>query len=253
MLPYLNAGAHPVPKGGNAILMNYGLSWLYDFFNLVRAQQQNNSGLLPKDSINELSRLAKAIFGDETNRKEFITAFPRSIAIDPDISLRSRIKMAMACLYVLLHEYGHIALGHTEDLRKWPRLESLPKDKLHDYCDIMRKWEYEADKFAYDILCGEHAELGTPVPGQRFADMTVTDVFGIMGLAAGIEKRAEAPGDTHPAPKNRLFRLLGVGSDQELLEWARTSEKGDADDGRFVDEMLIPLLEATGAIESASP
>lgn len=249
MLPYVNAGAHPVPNGGNAILMNFGLSYLYDFYNLFNEREQDKSALT-KDSVDQLTRLAQAIFGDDIARKELVAAFPRSINASPDIKLQSRIRMAMSFLYVLLHEYGHVAKGHTEQIRSWPSLKLLPVRELHKYCEVLRQWEYEADAFAYDVLCGKHAEAGTPVPMRDFLDSSISSVFMVMGLAVGLGKRVEAPFDTHPIPRKRLFKLFGVASDQEFLKRSPSIDGDKTDSDGFVDKMLAPLLKATGAIKA---
>jgi len=248
MIDYLNAGAHPVPNGGNAILMNFGLCFLHDYFISFLQTQQRHAGSLPPGAIGGLARLAKAIFGDPENRTEFLPAFPRSLQADAEIALQSRIKMALACLFILLHEYGHIALGHTDELRKWPRLYRLAASELQEYCGVMRGWEFEADRFAFDVLSGKMAVPGTPLPGTRTLNMVMSDVFGIMALAIG-SKTAESPDDTHPLPKHRVFRLCGVKDDAEFREWAKDRVEELSGEDAFVTEMLMPILVATDAVK----
>jgi len=247
MLDYLNAGACPVPAGGNAIVMNLGLAFFFDFFILVIQTQQAHGGSPPPDALAELSRLAKAIFGDSRNRQEFVTAFPRSLQADGDIMFQARIKMARACLFVLLHEYGHVALGHTDQLRKWPHLGSLPPNERRKYLATMRGWEFEADRFALDTLAGKMAAPGSPLPGPKTIRLTITDVFGIMAQADGL-RSVESPDDTHPLPKQRLFRLIGVKDDAEFIMWLSGSPEDPPESKAFTVEMLGSILAATGDV-----
>lgn len=244
-LPYLNAGALRTPSGGDAILINFGLCYLYDYFNFVYLNPPPASGDPGGAQKAQATRLARAIVGDKSSRAEFVTAFPRSINVDPDIALFSRIRMAISTLFVTLHEYGHIALGHTATRSKWPL--PLPARQRHSYHAKLWEWEFEADQFAYDVLRGKMAPAGTPIPSRKLADMGPEDVFILMGLAHGFDRKS-SPNDSHPLPKDRLFRLLGVKSDSEFLALRRSREIGAPDDGRFVDEILGPLLKATGAI-----
>lgn len=243
-LPYLNAGAHPVPEGGSAILMNVGLSLLNDFFIKYENMLIAESDL---DAIrSELAHLAKAIFGSRKHFGAIVSATPQSLQADDDIRLTTGFRMAMATLFVMLHEYGHIFCGHTDEMRSWPRLEIQTPEVRNKYYAKMRSWEHEADKFALDALLGSSADPEFGLPPKHLVHHSVLDVFMVMSLASGTNV-SEAPTGTHPHPKTRLLRLYGLNSDHELLglkkQW---SEDGSQESDDFMNSSIIPLLRKTG-------
>ncbi len=250
-VPYLNAGAFPVPGGGDAILLNMGLSYMYDYY--ICFDQMGNALYKDPTATVTIIKLARAVFGSRTDRVAFVTAFPRSLAADSSASLSARIQMAMGTLFVLLHEYGHIALGHTSEFRKWERDALLTEPDLKARRLKQREWEYEADAFAFDVLSGKRGNAGAPAPGEGFRNNSVGRFFGLLGL--GTE-----PSDveyllrSHPTGRERMFRLLGLSNEPTRHELECAMRGSGADDNdRFVNELLKPLLEQTGAISSSPP
>lgn len=53
-------------------------------------------------------------------------------------------------LFILLHEYGHVVLGHLNDLKLWEG-HPLSKDKIKFFSGAIEK-EFEADRFALTTL-----------------------------------------------------------------------------------------------------
>jgi hypothetical protein len=243
VIPYLNAGALPVPSGGDAILMNLGLSHLNDFFikhdNLLN--QKADHAVIKQ----ELTALAKAIFGSRRHFGAMIAAAPELLAADSEMRLKSSCCMAMATLFILLHEYGHIACGHTKELRKWPRLELQTYEDRIKYCETMRNWEYEADQFAHDAMMGKFVTNGFSAPDASQVRRTIIDVFFTMALSAGDVLSPDHTA-THPHPKVRLYRLLGITSDADFQEYLLTAFDEVDKNNTFIEDSLIPLLRDTG-------
>ena len=113
----------------------------------------------------------------------------------------------------------------------------------------MQEWEYEADRFAFDVLSGMKAALGTPLPGSAQLKTMILDVFSIMSFAIG-NQTTESPDDTHPLPKHRIIKLYGLQNDAEFQQWLRMPYEESSGGETFFAEMLMPILAATGVVNN---
>ena len=154
-IPLFNAGAGPVPAGGAVILMNdgiWGIEIMLSYFKKIQASGGQEITALAQplaDCIRGLNGVSPLF--------AFADAPILDFAVEQEIA---KLRKFLLC-YVLLHEYGHIALGHVEALRHW-RDYPVSQDKLMERRAQMRQWEFESDSWAAELLlrgCKNKAEI----------------------------------------------------------------------------------------------
>ncbi|MCJ7813694.1 hypothetical protein MUP95_10315, partial [bacterium] len=154
-IPLFNAGAGPVPAGGTVVLMNdgmWGIEIMLSYFKRIQASGGNGFTALAQplaDCIRGLNNVSPLF--------TFADAPILDFATEQEIA---KLREFLLC-YVLLHEYGHIALGHVEALRHW-RKNLVNRDGLIKRRAQMRQWEFESDSWAAERLlrgCKNQAEI----------------------------------------------------------------------------------------------
>jgi len=109
--------------------------------------------------------------------------------------------------FVMLHECGHIALGHISELQKWlKKKETNSKEELHRY-GLIRDFELEADSFA----CKSLSQL---YPDGSSFEQPLMILFSMLLLCEDHSKPNFV--STHPSAKLRFYKCLeSLGQDPE--------------------------------------
>ncbi len=131
--------------------------------------------------------------------------------------------------YVLLHEFGHIARGHTDECRAWLQSDrSLTNEQLLRRSARRREFEFEADRFAMLYIKRKYDEdmkdqevdsaqmamgINVVLPPETLAYMaSITHLFELFNTAETARKakgKHEPPElRTHPGPFERLEKVL---------------------------------------------
>jgi hypothetical protein len=123
---------------------------------------------------------------------ELLRETPRSLQV-PALTIVSTVR-----LFAILHEIGHIELGHLDRYRRWfPwrrrsfRTEDLP---IREYSNRSKRFEHEADVFA--VAHG-------PKTNSLLAAASI--FFSLLGLVHSMRGHV---GQSHPHAANRLAHLL---------------------------------------------
>ncbi len=99
--------------------------------------------------------------------------------------------------FVVLHEFGHIALGHTDKLREWIRdKQSFSDPKIFE---TMRSYEFAADEFAVDAV------LRNPQVEQNTLLHYLPSFFFLLHFA---DEDSESGLCGHPPGLDRLKRVM---------------------------------------------
>jgi len=116
----------------------------------------------------------------------------------------------------ILHEYGHVALGHTDWLRE------LVEDQVrckrcrlswHELRAQQRSNEYAADEFAALALIAYGKDSGSTKEGLEFKNhvlgWSAQMLFTLFHFAQSFGMPDDdSPDATHPLPKNRINAFL---------------------------------------------
>ena len=196
ILPFFNAGAGPVPKGGDIVLVHQGLMWLDTWMSCWHLCSWNDQ-ILDRDSEMMIIRaslpaLARTILGIAEPKDGFVAIKLTAISalMNMEQQLLAFIAESYAWQFILLHEFGHIALGHTQTLRRWRPEHELSRAKLAARRAEMREFESAADLFAVKHF---------PPPAMRRSGSTLKPAYDLLVpvLAAlfGLFRLGEQPQD----------------------------------------------------------
>jgi Zn-dependent protease with chaperone function len=125
-------------------------------------------------------------------------------------------------LFVLLHEYAHITLGHLNENKLWQG-HPLTSDSAEVFASSFQK-EYEADEQAFRWLMeGDWSSLVEKdfLFGENNAPYIISELFvWLSGIAPANQSSYYAIPRSHPHPLDRAKNLLryasniGWGSDE---------------------------------------
>jgi hypothetical protein len=107
-----------------------------------------------------------------------------------------------AVLFVLAHEAGHIALGHTSNKRLVAERKSHAL-RIDEQLSLPQEQELEADAFAFKSIREEAREWFTP------------SMLFFLGPFAFLEAFSRPVRDTHPLASNRAAQLAAMVSARE--------------------------------------
>jgi len=155
---YVNGTSIPAPDGRDVVVINSGLEFLeFWVYRLMMFEQGMLKGGLDEALENmkrfglKLPALSKSILNipgrylSEDDKDLFSIVFPKGEIFRQE----GRGRALVLRMFIVLHEYGHVLLGHTDWYRKWRRegveVNSILTSTLHDF-------EYVADGFAIDAL-----------------------------------------------------------------------------------------------------
>jgi hypothetical protein len=200
--------ASPAPAGGNIILFHAGLSGMYGIcqdtcvlFNMVNNLQEKG---VPREVISiietaQFAKLARHYLEYEIapEYKELFESLPVDEAEISDKHSDIVYASTHICLaFTILHECGHIELGHTEQIRN---RDAFPSQQE------MHQFEFEADTFALSLLESSSSN----------GDLPVVSICELLSYYARTRILSGEPRSTptHPSFEDRISNLLRVSNE----------------------------------------
>ena len=203
---FLQAGAHPVPAGGNVITINQGLFsapfWVAALKRIVWGQRFGLSRTDREELLAGLPPLSPLVMRGARGavaRPEILEYQEKIRALRQGKNLD--IDEAFPQLFVLLHEFGHIALGHTAEIRSWPSLPEIQRQRTLDLLERSRQLEHEADRFAA-------GRIGPLLPARESAQVGLAFFFGMLHAHELYETQAPLESRTHPPALQRFEHAI---------------------------------------------
>ena len=236
----INAGVAPVPSGGNVIFIEFGALSQLATVNVLHLKLTSLENQSPRERLKWYSLLYKqgsALRNKELNEIIDLSSFSQ-------LEIESAETHAIIQLYfLLLHEFGHIVLGHTDKIRHTSvKTQQAPNNKV-PIAVIERSHERElaADKFAAECIKNIDSVLGFSC--LEHLSFSLSSLFETQRFPWVSQGRTEFSSATHPDPKARLEKLIpiiyGLES-EEILE--RTLILADRLDwGASVGRMVVSL------------
>lgn len=223
LLPKLeiSAGACPVPGGGDVIILSEGFHHLplWHIWDLICASiPEEWDGLVERNAMMKFE-IAPLVMGRCEN--PFLTLQSISTRIqekivehrlDPgELQAYSTSRNLATLQFVLLHELGHIALGHTDEARDWKAYERLLEHERQERTATMHRFEFDADRFVAEVIKTKSRDFQPSVARhilERFG--SVANDFFIL-VECSDKMNAVRPSPTHPPAlvrKTAVHKLL---------------------------------------------
>ena len=167
---------------------------------------RDSQGMTIRASLPALARTMLGIAKPEDGLVA-IKLMAKAALMDVEQQLLAFVAESYAWQFILLHEFGHIALGHTKTLRRWQPEHELSRAKLVARRAEMREFESAADLFAVQHF---------PPPAMRRSGSTLKPAYDLLVpvLAAlfglfrlGEQPRRDVHGD-HPPAAERFRDVL---------------------------------------------
>jgi hypothetical protein len=221
--PFLNAGACPVPHGGDFIMLNEGIfmapSWVGAF---QRALFRKDFDISDDEAIqifSDLPHLSRAIM----QGPEAYFSSPKPMqALVRNIELLGKEKdwtfhQVFPIVFVILHELGHIKLGHTTVIRDWPKPENLSKSLEYGLLSTRRRFEHEADGFAARTILELAKKLAI---NDGSVEMGIAFFFALVRTYEKQQAKIPLNLRTHPPATLRFHQAIKlVCSKKRLSGW----------------------------------
>lgn len=238
----INAYAYSTSDCGEAeVSINYGIGYLHEYFCLYYSTH-GIAGLNEKkpseDQYLELYVLARECFGFGPGQILHFFIPPDSYeAITPLSELmHAKLTTIRSMLFIILHEIGHVVLGHVSEHNSWKADEALTTDELKERRAIERKWEYDADYFAFRALAGQFKkDTRYPILGSMLPVESMYPFFRVATFVDNSEENnSEQTLRQHPYPSERSSRLFKNArdlinryfiNDEEWIEKTKHNEK----------------------------
>lgn len=218
-LSFFNAGASPAPGTGNIITINIGLfeSALWPLalertlegkqLGLTKRQRQEIAAMLPALAV-VLMEGADAMYRDPA----LLTVTSDVAALVGGREIKVTPLTGFSQAFVLLHEYGHIIKGHTDEIRDWPPAGELISQRHTDLLARSRSMEFEADAFASErcerLFGGDATRTGLML------------LFLLFHAHWHLTKQKPAELRTHPPPRERYEAAMSfVRSESGINNW----------------------------------
>jgi hypothetical protein len=197
----LNAGAIPVPSGGECILLHSGITRAGDLARLLYAD-------VSKETMLAFSALSHHVTVGGASAKDVAKAVELANAERSPSGIDTR--GTIASMFILMHEYAHVMLGHLELLRGVV-FTTLSGKQKRGLLEAMRHYEYEADEWAYARMLDADWHLCSferDPNGKMTCALGLTFVFEILRIAELLQPNSNHDMQTHPAAYDRKGRLL---------------------------------------------
>ena len=154
----LEAGAIPVPSGGNVVLIStkiqmvrHWLACLAAILDLEPLKSRASARVCYSDSEKrKIIRLLPDLAQSITDAQPFAKLLLLTQTILPILN-EFEIQLAGQLMeqFIILHEFGHIALGHTDRIREFRKHGTAISN---EEIQVRLQLELEADRFAGDAL-----------------------------------------------------------------------------------------------------
>lgn len=212
-LASLNAAAIRSPSGGAVILLHAGLELQLEYFITCWEAMRTRCPPAPTERLSREAEEALIGIGmvvsestiDPAKLRENAPFLFSLLSGENDAYFRSLLHVLHAEVFVLLHEYGHIALGHhTAAATHELHLGQVSVERF----TYDQEREFAADKFACDVLArahrGDSSNLIYKVVSIGFLFM----YFELMDIWKSVDYSSE--GQTHPPPAERWGRICDL-------------------------------------------
>ncbi|MFC2003133.1 hypothetical protein ACFLV4_04225 [Chloroflexota bacterium] len=209
-IPIFNAGAGPVPMGGEVIIINDGLRAGIDFLTgyYSKISDELSEGTENIEDIieafitnsDEVGAIFCAINGI-ASKVDSMPRFPIMYTEEQEAGIRRLNNMLM--FFVLLHEYGHVILGHVEELRCSSPEWKLSKSELRKRYSKMRKWEIEADIWACNCLV---SNVGSERRNESI--LYLAHIYAILHISYSLLRSEVGVLETHPSGEDRYNNIM---------------------------------------------
>jgi hypothetical protein len=215
---YFDAGAGPAPGHGDVILITSWLAFLGLWVEWVECFFFGRFGPVGDNELVRIVPMGKALAG------ALLGVVPLQILEKCDQELEQRLGsrrdkpragfyMNIMRAFVVLHEFGHVALGHTDQLRQWRAKDELSHDEQIARSEEERECESAADSFAIEFVKNASpSSMGTET-GRRGRDeqflYASLMLFMLFDLGDFARSRASdvGPLDSHPPPIVRFTNV----------------------------------------------
>ena len=209
----LNAGAMPVPSGGECILLNSGIAYSGDLAALLYLFGSEDGSALTKQQMAQAMAGFLAVARHATvGERDFGTVAmgvkaAREIRKESELDTRGTIMK----MFILLHEYGHVVLGHVDLIRNVD-FRRLSDWERRSFLRTMRDCEFEADRWAFErMLAADWSACAfeRDPDGRITCVVSVFLVFQLFRFAAAFSKDVDPELSTHPPATERAEAFLG--------------------------------------------
>ncbi len=233
-----NAGACPVPGGGDVIFVNEGFHHLrmWHIWNVISANVPEKwDGPIPTYELFKM-RVAPHVLHPKSESFRLTEELYKSASAEIEehkldrAYVRQRLSdyVTSTLQFLLLHEFGHVALGHTYEARDWPKSQIRLSDSERNLLiQRMHVFEFEADRFAVEAFVSEIKKQDDSDIRRRmiyalmtnFADFFLLIEFGNLEFFQAPQESGRC---THPASIDRsnaaLKHLKSIaGADADIL------------------------------------
>lgn len=244
---FVNAGAHPVPSGGDVVTLNDRFTqvgvwcdWIgWHYYDSSNAAMQNIPSVIDDATVKEWQQTYESTFTKTHQLGLAILGAPDTNPIidrcsqelrEVGATSRGGFYSGFLMLIAAFHEFGHVVLGHTDWFRN--RLDDCAAGYVPtpsttaDWLQELRNFEYEADAFAAEFMQGLPSESGPTGESNREYVLfwAAQFLFMLFGTVEGESKEthegnrvAEYIDDVtrdHPNAWNRLSRFyIAMGID----------------------------------------
>lgn len=239
---FLNAGAIPVPSGGECILLHSGITSGGDLARILYSFSSDDASSLTREDMTNAMKGFLAVARHVTVGESDIESVASGIALADTERSESGLdtRGTIINMFVLMHEYGHVQLDHLEVVRDLD-ISTLSDSQRKELFHVMRSCEYKADSWAYRRLMEadwSSCAFERDPDGRITAALGICLVFEFLHLAEAFRDSGESALDTHPPARNRKQAFLDYCRRWELgsdMDWQATVMQ------KFVD--LFPTLK----------
>ena len=226
----LNASAVKMPSGAPAVLLDLFtlqvIPVILECFHCA-VTRESDDPISTEYTYDEYIRSLTNLAGYCASGDERLLAFSHAmeVAIPQRFSGLIGSQSFLIQTFLLLHEYGHIVKGHLSD-EHITTLRALPTRSVAIYENTTDQ-EFEADEFAFRILCQYVEEIGGDLRPAHIAEQ----IFVILAFFSLVEffhkpSSSRQISATHPEALERLRRIATlVDMDRDSSAWFDFAEK----------------------------
>jgi hypothetical protein len=203
-VPVVNA-VPLVDEGRRQIVVFDGILQIIRFYadlmwvlNLLMSKRSDRTFVLDEQSIpeaNAFSMAAFSILADFVNTRRTLIAL--SDILGPNARHHALFGYAGAVAFVLAHESGHLALGHT-GFKNTALFERNAGLAIKEDIGRFQQLEFDADAYALESI------------REEIRPIFVSNALIFLGPTAFLEAFGRQRGGSHPLATNRAFHLLSL-------------------------------------------
>lgn len=162
----LNGCAIQTPRNGAVILLNSGGIFVIKSLAICYQILSEYTGL-PKFRDDNWAQLVKTLrhLADFTVTGDYAHLVKGTPAVEGSLETPERVIQFLVAAFILLHEYGHVELGHLKGAPVDTLMIGSESEKRYS---LSQRQEFEADEFAYSHLANRFPKTAALAPGVFF-------------------------------------------------------------------------------------